>query len=481
MTDYYKTFHYTDREMKKTFEGLGLEAISFQRNLKLHTLMTAHMDIIRGTTNVPDMLIVLGKMEVDIYALTGMRIKVLTHNDPSHDNMIVTFQAFTRTHPLMSKMSTLLAANPNSDFKVLDIERTLNGGVNLETGMVYGDFSKIISTVFIATSYLNNRTLSSGELSAMFIHELGHVHNYFEFLGQTFITNYLLHESSRIWLGNYPKEKRVQLLSGIEKQNSTKIANKELLAESGDINIVHAIIDNSTVNKVRSEMGSAFYDRRSLEFLADQFAIRHGVGRDLVTGQDKFHRSKLWLFRDSAFRSTSSMVVANLIKITMIITANTPGMIIGRGVLGGIHTATGIGAAQQLISTALVSVTELGFDFACGVGGTWLMQLFSDKGDNLYDKPADRFAATRREMVIDLKTKGLDKVYVERILEDIKVVDDIIAKLNGLGMLDKMLYDYVIDVFKGRHDEVKLQQQYEKLSNNNLFQHAAKLSTLDAK
>lgn len=480
--------------MKPNFKGLGLEAIDFQRNKSLQTMVQSYVDIIRGTSNSAMMVNVLAEMSKDILKATGMLVQVHTHNDPSHDNMIVTFQPLTKTHPLMSKMITLAAATGDQRFKLLDIQSTLNGGVDLEKGTVFGDYSKVQTTLFIAVSFLNNQTLTTNEIAALFIHELGHIHSYFEFLGQTFITNYLLHETSRVWLGNYPKEKRIELLNGIEKQNNTVIANKDELSANDDPSVVEAIINNSSINVIRSELNTKFYDRRTLEFLADQFAIRHGVGRDLVTAQDKHLRSKTWLFRDAAFRSTSSMVVANLIKVSLILTANMPLSIAARGGLiavagtkvgisSGIAASQGVVAAvaHGVIRKSVISLSEGVVEVATGVGGTWLMQLFSDKGENLYDKPAERFAATRREMVTDLKTQGLDKEYVASVLDDIKIIDAIIDNMNSLGMVDKMLYDYIISSFKGDRKEIKLQQQYEKLSNNQLFQQAAKLSTLDAK
>lgn len=469
--------------MKNKFEGLGLEAIHFQKNGALHAAMTAHMDIVRGTSTVEAMHHVLSDVKKTILKLTGMTIDVVTHDSPEHDNMFVMMEQMTLTHPLMCKLAAVQIATGEAQYKPLDIAKVLQGGVDLKTGMVYGSYSKIGATVYISVDFLNNPVLSSASLSAFFIHELGHIHTYFEFLGQTFITNYMLHESSRIWLGNYPKVKRIELLNGIEKQSNVKINNKEQLAENDDPTIVHAVINNMTVNKVRSEMGTAFYDRRNVEFLSDQFAVRHGAARDLIIAQDTYYRGRPWLIRDEAFRSTSSMVILNLIKVSMLLTANTPALlgvralaVKGLGAAGAVKA--GLGAT--IISTTLISAPALATDVIAGAGFTWLMGLLGDKGHNLYDKPADRFAAIRNDLLSALKIKGQDKHFVDRVLEDLKVIDDAIAKLNGLGNLEKMLYDYIIGAVSGRGDEVKMQQQYEKLSNNNLFQHAAKLSTLDA-
>lgn len=480
--------------MKPNFEGLGLEAIDFQRNKSLQTMIHSYVDIIRGTSNSVMMVNLLSDMSKDIFKATGMTVQLHTHNDPSHDNIIVTFQPLSKSHPLMTKMVSAILAASDKPFKALNISSVLNGGVDLAKGTVFGDYSKVVSTLFMSVSFLNNKELTSGEITGLIIHELGHIHNYFEFLGQTFITNYLLHETSRVWLGAYPKEKRIELLNGIEKQNNTIIGNKEELAANDDPSLVEAVINNSSINMIRSELNTKFYDRRTMEFLADQFAIRHGVGRDLVTAQDKHHRSKSWLFRDTAFRTTSSMVVANLIKLSLIMTANVPLSVAARGgliALAGtkVGISSGLAASQGVVAAVaagvvrktILSVGEGVVEVATSTMSTWLMQLFVDRGQALYDKPADRFAATRREMVSDLKTQGLAKEYVASVLDDIKIIDAVIEKMNNLGMVDKMLYEYIISSFKGDRKEIKLQQQYEKLSNNQLFQQAAKLSTLDAK
>jgi hypothetical protein len=452
--------------MKKlNFDGLGLEAIGFQRDKQLHKELTSLFERMRGAVDDKAREIILAEMANSIFISTGIANHL--HVTEGWNGPAIAVRPITRTHPFIYKtMQKALAANDNEHFKAVVLDKIVDGKVDLKNSTVSGDFSKIFNEIFIPDNFWRSDLLTPAECSATLLHEIGHAFGYFELLGHTCVTNLVMNEVTKAWVGNYPVEKRVLVLTGVENQYGTKIEDKDAVAANSTAEVALAVVANLAVNEVRSELKTPHYDQRVFEFMADQFATRHGAGRDLVTGLDKYLRISPWFFRHTEHRTTSSMMVANLIKIGILLTGNTP-------IEMAVRAANGISAIHKAIlpGAALLSKVPLGLFTA------WILPLV-DQSKTRYDKPSDRYESIRREMVASLKQAGLDKTYIESVLEDIEIVEKIVNGLNKLGALDSMLYTFITETFTGRRKEFKLQQQYEKLANNDLFKRAAQLSTV---
>jgi hypothetical protein len=464
----------------------GLEAIDFQRGSTLHADISAVIVELKAARAAVDRDVIGKTLTQVILSKTGMLLDVVFI--PGRFNIKVGIHSLASSHPLMKKMELKMLADPLSDYKVVQFDKDIGGTVNLANSTVGGAFSQIPSTLYLPVSIWEDDLLTADEWAAAILHEAGHVFSYYELLGHMFITNYVLNEVVSRWLGDFATERRIDILNGIEKQYDTKITNKSELVENSDPSVVMAIVNASVMNKIRSELGTPYYDARTCEFLADQFAARHGAGRSMVTGMDKIHRASPWLFRSYEFRSTNSMIVANLVQLTIVLTGNTPFSMFMRSLSKGIENVGLKLTGQILTSKPAAAIIHKGIISGAkaigvtvsGVGLTFLTQLIKENGAGKYDDAASRYAAIKREMLADLKTPGLDKSYIALVLSDIETVEAIVGNLNKVGMLDKMLYQYIVSSFKGDRKEIKLQQQYETLVNNPLFKHAAHLSTLDA-
>lgn len=453
------------KDMKSKFEGLGLEAIDFQRGGLLHAELTMFIARLRGVGNDQQRSIILGEMSKVIMKRTGLAIAWGWLSEGLDIQIYV--PPVTRTHPLLYKaQQKALMDESREDYRPISIEKDLNGTVDLKNSKVGGDFSTLVSVINLPETIWKSNLLTDGEWSAQLLHELGHPFAYFEFLGQTCVTNMILNEVSRVWMGNYPVEKRIKVLTAAEAQYQQKFVDKEEVAKNDDPHVAHALIVNSSIVKIRSEIGTEFYDQRVFETLADQFCARHGGARDWVTGVDKSQRDAGWITRNVAFRSTTSMIVANLIKFTMLATVNAPTAM-------AVRAATG----KAIISKSLISGGSLAFGQGFNLAIASLLSLVNNQRLR-YDEIPVRYANFRRELVGDLKNRNLPVDYVKRVLSDLEVIDEAIGNLNKLGNLDTMLYNWIIDGVIGRRKENRLQQQYEKLANNELFTRAAQLSTV---
>ena len=86
--------------------------------------------------------------------------------------------------------------------------------------------------------------------------------------------------------------------------------------------VAEIVIITNIVKETVSELGCNIYDFSTWEYLADQYAARHGAGRYLATGLEKTYKS----IGDISFRSTSNYLAMEALKVFLIITipVNTP-------------------------------------------------------------------------------------------------------------------------------------------------------------
>lgn len=445
--------------MKNKFAGLGLEAIDHQVDSVLHKEMTLIFRRLNGTTSDKEIEDVLKDATTLAAKVLGIAVKWEVIKDDF--GLAVDVPRITKTHPIVYKIQQAALAKDHPFYRVTPIEKIIDGGVDRKRSKLFGDFTSLESTIYLPKAAIRGKLLLPEEWAAATIHEFGHIFTYFEFLGYTSITNLALDEASKIWLGSYPVERRVQVLVAAEANFGDKIPDKESIAKNDDPRVAHAAIVQSSIQKVRSELGLKYYDQRVFEFLSDQFAARHGAGRYLVTGLDKFNRAVPWMMRDFAYRSTGSMIVANLFKLGMLATGNSAfGMALGR------------------VNTTLITGQKAVELLVTGVGNAMITLLLND-AQFRYDTGPARAEATRREVISALKRPDIDKAYLNARLEDLDIIDQVQSKLNKLDFLDNMLFKYLVENVMGVRKEFRIQQEYEKLANNELFARAAKLTTLD--
>lgn len=325
-------------------------------------------------------------------------------------------------------------------------------GVDINKAKLTGLFSELPFTIYLPLSHIQDgyrdeegwsiptkARFTSEEIAAIVLHEIGHFFTYCEMFSRTVSTNQALAALVKELDGTYSIPQREVIIARTVDDLGLKDVDIKALAATDKRSIIETAIVVEVAEKSRSELGISIYDSTASEFLADQFAARHGCGRHLMTGLNKFV------------------------------------MLFGGEIA---HQSQGLFIFNQLISIALMFVPPICF-FAIPINIIGiLVGGFGDDGDNTYDTPEVRFRRIKHDAVNRLKNRYITKEERRRILADIEAMEKAMEGIKDKREWREYIATTIIPVYR-RHRKTKmLQQQLEQLANNPLFVRSAELATL---
>ena len=299
--------------------------------------------------------------------------------------------------------------------------------------MIYG-MKGTGNDIFDANKY------TSGELAATIIHEVGHVWTFMEFLVRYRTDNQILAATARELDGTTDSGKRELIIKDAGDALGVKSIDAQDLSHKNNTTVYTVLVTN-VARFNRSQSGSRGYDINSFEAMADQFAGRHGCGRDLVTGLDKMSKGSIHR------RGWTSYMFFEFSKIAM-------------GLAGVAAIATG--------------VTPI----AMGVAFVLTTLILADSHNEWYDKTGYRFRRIRNDLIEMLKDPGVSKEESARIRYDIDEIDEINKKYKDHTQLIGLVYDYLIPSGISKRKDIEFQQVLESMSANQMFYYANRLKNI---
>lgn len=315
----------------KILEELALEAIDHQFGTEMVDELRTELRELRTNTRVSSKQI----NETDIPAImkkyTGLTIKMGVIDDV---NACVMIPELTREHPLLN--------NDYREFypigkgnKIIRNNGFFKGGVNLKLGRVYGDIAEYPHEIYLGRPFVTKGSdFTVDEVLGIFLHEVGHLMSFYEFLFRMASTNFLLEDFTQRLLEIKSKEKRALLIKEYENAANKEIMGSEFLEKANSADEARVIILNSEVVSCRTEVGESVYDYRGWEMLSDQYVTRLGLGRALGTGLAKMTK----MFNGTSIKSDLLYYGLNILGHTFL-TAVTYGMWIPFIMLvGGLET-----------------------------------------------------------------------------------------------------------------------------------------------
>lgn len=432
--------------MRGLMNNPALESIHFQSQAFFRELVAIFEEIREeqqaGEDSEPSEVL-YGLLSRAIKNHTGMNVTIdldisdfcVDVPDISRNNILINssekmFAASTGGFQLISKASDLIA----------------RGGVNLKTGKVTGVFEEVSSVVHVPPKFVRDQKYTSEELAAIVLHEVGHLFTYYEFMSRTIVTNQVLAGLSKVLDGSGAVEEREQGLMLAKRALGLEILDTKSLAESPDKTTIETVVITQVIAKSKHELGKNIYDLSTWEYLADEYAARHGAGRHLVTGLNKIHRSQF----NISFRSTAAYVSMEALKMGLVLCS----MAFGAALVAGV----GAGALSVFTYPPMLALFAM-----------------DGSGDGTYDLPGARFKRVRNQIVQALKDPELVKGDHRRLADDLKAIDQVLQYVNDRRQLVEVVWD-TLNVF-GYKDRAqkKLQQNLEELAANELFVHAAAL------
>lgn len=327
--------------------------------------------------------------------------------------------------------------------QIKKVSDTLRGELDLQKGRVSGVFAKLLCKLRVSPDFFRDNRFTAGEIAAVTIHEIGHCFTYFEKLLSTVSINMAIATAAAELQKSEDPKVRLELVHEAAKVLDTKFDEPEALAQEKDPSVFQAVLIKATLdNHLHSSGNASTYDLRSCEFLADQFAVRQGAGRDLVTGMDKMERTF-----GSTPRSTAAYISIEISRFAL----SLFGLMV---FLGGFWTMI-VGGVVTLMTLA---------------NGNYEAKI--------YDDPNERMSRMKNDLVQTLKDTRLDPVLRQQILSDLEIIDGVKDEWKDHRSLYNYLWIACTSKRREQFKQFRFQQELEKLINNDLFVKANKLETL---
>lgn len=421
-------------------DAIGTEAIDFQSSVVADQITKMFEDILKcksgkeaDASEAHKTLVTFMEKE------TGLKID-LKFNTPYPPCMM----------PIHVNPSSILGDSDFKDYytkdankvikKLEDNEKTF---VDLKNAKVGGAFSTVPSKIYMGFRQLKDMKLTAREVAAVFMHEVGHAFVAYELAFNTIQTNQILLALHKSLVANDQKlfeyslkltEKRLGPSSGVYNE----------LKEETDTTVVTTVVMAKIQEKRVSELGTAAYDKTTYEALADNFATRMGLGRELVTSLEKIHR----LYGSPEY-SGETRFMYNMIQIIVA----TYSMLLG-AVLGSVLLMIAGAPLFFLITWAVSDGAEY---------------------QNVYDKLKIRYKRVREQLISRLKVKSLAPELVKNILEDLKVLDKIIDQTGEFSSILNVVGNIIYPSNWVLSSRKNAQRLLEELASNDLFIKAAQL------
>lgn len=421
-------------------------AIAYQGESALFKELTAAMADFRVTSMVNGQSEATRKVDAIIFKHTGLKINLTLINAPVINAYMMV--------PAIDVNSVMVdnydRDNPDwADYVKMQQKRIgltneiRRAEVDLMNSRVSGFFSEISCEMGLFTGVFydvfGGKTLDDDEIAAILLHEIGHAFTWLEALTMTVSMNLALDQCWREMANRTDPVQRLEVGLVAAKAMGIDEENAQALAKSKSKDEFSIVLIKSTIDKLRSSMGSHVYDYRMSEFSADRFAARHGAGLALVRALDKLDR----LMGGSLQRHRVGpilFVLGEFLKIAFNI-VSTVGLIIPIVLLGwlGVH----------------------------------------DSEYKIYDDPGERLTRIRNELVAALKNTRLPKAELKRLHDDVVAIDKIRMKITDRRSFYEWVWVNLTPSRRAQKNKMQFQQELERLVNNDLYIKANQLNILD--
>lgn len=412
---------------------VGNEAVAVQQMDKLFVEITAAVAKLRGKEVTNEDLRKSGIQEA-IQKRTHIKTTLSVTDVPW--TAFVTVPKLDRNHPLLNQARR----NEFSDTDMMKVlSRTpdlVKGSVDLEASTVHGVFEEFDNDIVISQNLFLTNKLTDQEVAAIICHEVGHIWTYCRMVGGIVTMNHAIDATVRGVFGTEDPVQKKQFIDSFCKLRGVDVEDRQALAQEASKQGLATILLQREIDKSVSATGSSLYDETAFEQLADQWATRHGGGIHLVTANDKLNR----LSGDPVYR-------------------------------GGIKFYT----YEVAKTVAFTAVATLG-----GVTGLLVCGMLSLQNPHRseYDNPKERAERVKRDLTAALKDRKLPSQRKEALLKDIELIDAIIKDMEPRDSFMQIAWRLLSTNTRKQLSQKELQQNIERLLNNDLFASAARFSTL---
>lgn len=426
---------------------VAMEAIGFQGPEVANKLAAYLTDIMQERT---------GK-EADASKARKDMIKYL--KDTTGMKLDITFDTDMApcTLPFHINPDTILGYKTLKDFYVEESNATMKrlkevknrSHIDLDKGRVSGIFSEYETPIYMGYYALRSLRMTPREIAAILAHEVGHCLVAYEMAFRTVRTNQILAAASKAAAGG-DKGQYEYVLKTAEEVLDLKSGMFDEIKETKDQKTVMTVIMGKAERKTHDDslMGNTTYDITTFEALADNYAARLGLGKELVTSLEKLYRK----FGAAEF-SSGARIAATMLDIYSVVSI--------------------IGAVIVMGSNPIMGALYLGLNML----GLYA-RLDGRDHNNVYDKLTIRFKRVKEQIIQYLKDKSLPAADVKRSLESVAHIEKTIAQISEYKGFLPAIFNMVDPASRAVNSARDIQQNLEAMVANDMYLKAAALRTL---
>lgn len=326
--------------------------------------------------------------------------------------------------------------------------------INLLDARVGGIFSEMEFRIDLTMSYFKSVKINAREITAIVLHEVGHIFTWLENMFKTTTSNLVLMSIFKNIADVKDSKEREVIFQALSKEFKVSDTDLVEIEKTSSGVLKQVILLSKIVKQNNSVTGTYTYDYRSSEQMADQFATRFGYGRDLISGLDKFGVTQSEGYYSNRFLAFTHCVTQSIFNTFVFVSFNIIPFI-AYGPVGGV-----IAAVIYIL----------------------LLKVMLGPDTMTYDEIKGRYLRIKHDMIEALK-HNKDKETNDQIIDKIQDIDKFIDGLKKYDHtftgINKILRKILVS--KDHQDQIKqyeLQQELEQLASNDLFVRAAKLNNL---
>lgn len=183
-----------------------------------------------------------------------------------------------RNHPLYSEFHRAGIDNKQVISRIRKNEGAIEGTVDLASGQVGGEYTKIEVMIFIAAQIVQDDLFTPAEATAIFLHEVGHTMTYFEYLGRSITLTHVLGDLTRQYANAETQKQRLTIIEVTKDALDLDSIDAQAASEIRDGEAIQQLVVSEVVNRPVSATNTRQYDYRTWEALSDQYVNRMGGG-----------------------------------------------------------------------------------------------------------------------------------------------------------------------------------------------------------
>ena len=332
--------------------------------------------------------------------------------------------------------------------KIIDNANGKKGTVDLKNAKVGGIFSEGTSILYLNFNVLfKTFGMTSAEVTAFILHELGHAFSSCEYSDRFTRTNQVLANASKEIFKNNGKKNLDYIFKELQSVNKDVTIEEVDSIVNGDRVVAGARWHKFLIDTVISELKNDKYNDNSFEQLSDSFAARHGYGKEIVTGLDKL------------YGKTGSLEKAGVI----------------RGLFYVVDAVTVI--LLPFVTVSLFALNPV-FGLIWSLFAVMAMKSYGDGSrDGTYDELRQRYVRIRNEMIEFLKDPNITKDEASSVIEQIKIVDMAVKNSKDYNPLSRVISNIFYSDNREAKKDIEYQKTLESLVSNNLFYLSAQFKT----